>query len=82
MRIGEAMARDKAIVRRVAGAWVCMRPMYGFGDVVDARLFRTWRAAMDYAVQPAGTAACADLQLSGQTHDAIGSVPMWTPITR
>ena len=82
MQGGDAMSRPKTIVRRVAGAWVCMKPLYGFGTgVIDARLFRTWRAAMDYAAVPAGTAGCADLQLSSQTHDAISSVPMWTPIS-
>lgn len=75
------MPRAKIQVRRVGDVWACTRPPYGFG-YCDMRLFRSWRMAMDWATAAsAGSVASADLQLANQLQDAVGSVPMWTPLT-
>ena len=75
------MPQAKIQIRRVGSVWQCTRPPYGFG-YCDVRVFRTWRMAMDWAtVAAAGSVASADLQLANQFQDAVGSVPMWTPLT-
>lgn len=73
--------REKISIRREGSHWVCRRPPYGFGDT-DTRQFGSWRTAMDWATAAtAGSVASADLQLAGQLQDAVGAVPMWTPLT-
>lgn len=74
------MAREKVRIRREGQWWVCRTPSFGF-TAPTARYFRTWQAAMNWGATQLGAAGCADLALSGQLHDAIGSVPMWTPVT-
>lgn len=75
------MARGKVSIRREGSLWVCRVPTgFGFGPG-EPYYFRTWREAMDAAVPPLGTPASADLQMSRQAQDAVGSIPMWTPVS-
>lgn len=74
------MARSKVSIRREGSLWVCRVPVgFGFGPG-EPYYYHTWREAMSAATASVGTSASADLQMSHQMQDAIGSVPMWTPV--
>jgi hypothetical protein len=73
--------RDRArIYRHADGKWRAIRPGYGFNTPEESSPLDSHAAAIAWLDGCRTSSESGSYELSGQVHDAIGSLSMWTPL--